>query len=123
MPKMAKNGQKCPKKNQLKKRWKLPDPPPPKMEIKLIRKINLRKDGNRRTPPQRWKISIFSYLKASLTYICIVLINQPLVQSADPLPSPAVPGHPLLLRPAVLDEQQVDLQVTKGPVIGVTEAL
>ena len=44
-------------------------------------------------------------------------------QSADPLPSPALPGHPLLLRPAVLDEQQVDLQVTKGPVIGVTEAL
>ena len=27
-----------------------PPPPPPKMEIKLIRKINLRKDGNRRTP-------------------------------------------------------------------------
>ena len=26
-------------------------PPPPKMEIKLIQKINLRKDGNRRTPP------------------------------------------------------------------------
>ena len=45
MPKMAKNGQKWPKKNQLKKRWKSPDPP----------------------HPQRWKISIFSYLKASLT--------------------------------------------------------
>ena len=46
MPKMAKNGQKWPKKNQLKKRWKSPDPPPP-----------------------RWKISIFSYLKASLILV------------------------------------------------------
>ena len=44
MPKMAKNGQKCPKKNQLKKRWKSADP-----------------------PPQRWKISIFSQGKASLS--------------------------------------------------------
>ena len=26
--------------------------PPPMMEIKLIRKINLSNDGNRRTPPQ-----------------------------------------------------------------------
>ena len=52
MPKMAKNGQKLPKKNQVKKRWKSPDPPP-KMEIKLIRKINLRKDGNCRTPPPK----------------------------------------------------------------------
>ena len=70
------------------------------------------------------KMDVFHlFLFEGFPYIRIVLINQPLVQSADPLPSPAVPGHPLLLRPAVLDEQQVDLQVTKGPVIGVTEAL
>ena len=48
---------------QIRKDGNLPSfartPPQKKMEIKLIRKINLRKDG---------KISIFSYLKASLIF-------------------------------------------------------
>ena len=39
-------------------------PPPQMMEIKLIRKISLSNDGNRRPPP-----SIISYLKASLTLL------------------------------------------------------
>ena len=43
-------------------------PIPQKMEIKLIRKINLRKDGNwRPPPPQKKKKNIFSYLKASFS--------------------------------------------------------
>ena len=46
------------KNNQLKQRWNWPDIPSKKkeekkMEIKLIQKINLRKDGNRRTPPPK----------------------------------------------------------------------
>ena len=48
MQKMAKNGQKLPKKINLSNDGNRRTPPP-MMEIKLIQKINLRKDGNRRT--------------------------------------------------------------------------